>query len=234
MCVNSAYIKNTYLSHGVAEEKLLIAGDTSCKELYDSFSKRKSVREQLNSRYSFDPKKKILLLSMPQFFEQGYIDEKTHWDDIHYILSQLSLCEVNLAISLHPRQEAARYQFLSEKYPATFIAESLSTVIGAVDYFVCAQSSTLTWSALCGVPALNFDFHLGVDLYHYLKSVRHITTKLQFEKELRTMLREPATGFEEDWKNLSRDIAFREDFSQTFIDQCAQALKNAGFYSSFK
>lgn len=217
VCVNSQYTKNIYLSHGVAEKKIIITGDAVNADVFQSYSQRLHIRNKLISEYHLSTDKKIVVLSLPQHAEQGRMHWDVHMDEIEFVVSQAAEFDINLLISLHPRQKLNDYAFLAKKYKCKILKEPFSYVVGAIDVFLCSGSSTMVWSVLCEVPTMNFDFNFGYDLYNYLNSVKIVHKRDDYKSGLHDLLYGEKPSFENDWKLLSRTDIFKQNFTKDIV-----------------
>lgn len=217
VCVNSQYTKDIYMSHGVPESKIVITGDAVNAEVYQSYVNRLQIKNKLISDYNLSPEKKIVVLSLPQHAEQGRMHWDVHMDEIEFVVKIAAEMNINLMLSLHPRQKFSDYSFLATKYKCHFLKESLSNIIGAIDVFLCAGSSTMVWSVLCEVPTMNFDFNFGYDLYDYLSSVKTIRKREDYKSTLKILLEGSNPSFQADWQALSREQIFQANFTQDIV-----------------
>ena len=216
-CVNSQYTKDIYLSHGVSENKIVITGDAVNADIYQSYSRRQNIRNDLISKYNLSLNKKIVVLSLPQHAEQGRMHWDTHIDEIEFIVGTAAELDIHLLLSLHPRQKNSDYTFLAKKYKCQILNEPFSYVVGAIDVFLCSGSSTMVWSVLCEVPTMNFDFNFGYDLYDYLTSVKVVRKREDYKPGLIQLISGDKPLFENDWKQLSRKEVFQENFTNNIV-----------------
>lgn len=217
VCVNSNHVKNIYIENGVPEYKIKIVGDVSYTEVYNSLVNKEQIRIDLIKELFLDKDKKIIIFTVPQYLEQGYLDANTHWETIEYVVDLLSRQNLNIILSLHPRHKVEDYKFLKEKYNVSISSKQLSFIIGSADYFVSSQSSTLIWAVLCGIPSLDFDFHVNFNLYHFLNSVKHVRSKLNFEKNLSDLIHQSSPNFHDDWETLSKDLVFQPNIIENYF-----------------
>ena len=225
VCVNNAYSKLIYIQNKTPPQKILLTGDVSIKDIYSSYVDSAIIKNKIVNRYKLDPSKKILILSLPQLAEQGYIDWDTHWADTHFIVSTTLSRNVNVLFSLHPRQKREDYSFIEDKYNGKILYESLSEVVGIADYFLCTSSSTIVWAILCGASVLNFDFNLKLKTFDFLTSAEYANTYDLFEKKLDKLLKGDHKPLDEDWNLLSRDFLFRNNFITDVSDSLLQKLE---------
>jgi len=212
VCVNSSYAKKTYLENKVPREKIQIVGDAAISEIYKSYTNSKVLKDNLCEKYNLDPNLKFVILTMPQQAEQGYLNWEKHWQDVNFLVKTLSSIDINLLISLHPRQNKNEYLFLKERFKAVIVDEPLSTTIGVADLFLASNSGTMIWSILCGVPTINFDFNLDFHLYDYLDSLIRVKDYETFNQQVKKLIFEQSQiDFTTDWYELSRDIVFCTD-----------------------
>lgn len=215
VCVDSARSKNIYRDNRVAEEKIQIIGHSQYDDVYHSFCNRFAIREALAKSYKLDSANDIVILSLPQHFEQGYMESGEHFDLIRRVLKYLSEVDCNLLISMHPRQKIENYRFIEAEFGVRIIQENLSDVIGAARVFVASNSSTLSWANLCGVPAINL---LGPtqDLHAFLSNVHAVKDYSEIPSKVQRILGEDVHCFKRDWELLSRAEVFDGKFVERF------------------
>lgn len=207
VCVNSRHSFDVYRENRVAEAKLSIVGDIFYDTLFAACERRADLRRELTQKYKLTPDRKLIVLAMPQYAEQGYLDAKRHWEEIERLLSILSRRGADLLISLHPRMDPREYSYLSDKFSSRIAGERLASVLPAADLFVSYYSSTVVWATLCGIPAIVADA-LGnrLSLFDYLTSVQVVEPR-----HLSEAVDAALTGvidFTQDWRELSHGDVF--------------------------
>ncbi len=209
VCVDNVSTYRRYRANGVAEEKLRIVGDVAYDTLFQSYQGRQALRQMLVARGVLRPARPVLVLAMPQLGEQGTVAWGQHWQEVRSLMAQLGQTGCNLVISLHPRANRQDYQFLERDYGAYLAPQPLSEILPMADLFVAANSSTLVWAVLCGVPSLVLDY-LGLDssIFNHLHSLRFVPTRDGVAEAVREALEAPHRGLAEDWEALSREAVF--------------------------
>ena len=170
----------------------------------------------MNFKYKFNSLKKLVIFSLPQHFEQGYMKSEKHFRQINEILQQLVAVDCNLLISAHPRQDLSNYSFITRKYGLNIASEKLCNIIGASDLFVASNSSTLTWATLCGIPAINLEGPIE-NLFGHLSSIKYISDFREILEVASQCLKKPLLSFENDWQYMSKDLVFDGKCTHRFL-----------------
>jgi hypothetical protein len=207
VCVNSQHSLDVYRRHRVPAAKLRITGDIFFDTLYAAYHEKPQLRQNIVAKYGLSPERKLIVLAMPQYLEQGYFDAKRHWAEIERIVEVLSARDADLVISLHPRMEPADYSYLPGKFPCRISDERLASILPAADLFISHYSSTVEWAILCGIPTVVVDaLDFPLSIFDHLTSVRVVKPD-QLAKSVDTALVQKP-DFADDWQQLSRDLVF--------------------------
>lgn len=216
VCVDSGHTARKYLEHHVRSGKIVVVGHVAYDKVFFSHANRQSIKQALIDKYSLASDKKLLILSMPQWAEQGFMDWDQHWAEIGSIIKAVASINNNLLLSIHPRSDAKNYAFLEGTYQCRILEEPLSDVIGAADLFLASNSTTFTWAALCGIPSIALMSPIPF-LFSYLESVRQVSALSDLAVEINNILESPVISFERDWQELSRNEVFDGKFHERFI-----------------
>jgi hypothetical protein len=222
VCVDSEHTAAKYVRHGVKRGKIVVIGHVSYDRVFSSYADRRAIRAKLISKYSLRNDRVLLVLSVPQYAEQGYMTWERHWHEIHSIIGEVSSSNANLLLSIHPRSDTKKYELLAEKYGCSILEEPLSDVIGAGGLFLASNSSTFTWAALCGISSIALMSPVPF-LYAHLESVHPAESEAGLAKKIDDLLKSAPGSFERDWELLSR----REVFDGRFNERFLQLLRNA-------
>jgi len=214
--VDSEHTAKEYLRHKVLPEKIVVSGHVAYDQVYQSFSRRDRVRADLVSKYDLDLNRKLLIVSVPQYAEQGYIDWDQHWHKIRAIVQRVSATHNNVLLSVHPRSNVAQYRFLEEEFPCRILEEPLADVIGAADLFLASNSSTFVWATLCGIHSIALWSPVR-QLFEYMESVHRVEDESDLPSAIARMLASPPSSFENDWLLLSREEVFDGSFKERFM-----------------
>ena len=217
VCVDSRHTAEKFQRHGVDPRKIAVTGHLAYDRVFKGACQRKTLKSDLFEKYSLDATRPLLVLSMPQYAEQGYMDWQEHWREIDAIMAGLCAVNANLLISLHPRSDRAAYRHLAEKFPCRFAEEALADIIGAADLFAASNSSTFNWAALCGVPSIAVKSPVRL-LYDYLQTVHPVYDSGRIAVEAARILQNTPPSFEADWETLSRDHVFDGRFNLRFLE----------------
>lgn len=224
VCVDSYRTKKKYYSNSVPKEKIIIIGQVQLDSVFLSSNKRIEIREMLNKKYSLNEKNDLLILSLPQYAEQGYMSSNEHWKKVNEIVKNITEVDKNLLLSIHPRCNINDYKYLENDFCCKIMSESLSDVIGASNLFLASNSSTLIWSTLCGIPSIGLYSPVPF-LYNDISSIIQVDDNLMLSSAIYEALSRPQENFFEDWKNLSREEVFDGRFKQRFIKLLKSTIK---------
>ena len=216
VCVDSKYTLNKFLDNRVLKDKIVITGHPQYDEIYKCKQDYNSIYKKLSKQYNFNIKKKLIIFSLPQHAEQGFIKFSEHFHQIKMILNQLVMIDCNVIISMHPRQNFLDYNFIFKDYNFNISKDPLHKIIATADLFIASNSSTSVWSALCGIPSLNI---VGPteNLYKHLKSIIYVDEINKISETALLLFKKKLLNFSDDWDLLSRDKVFDGKFIKRFI-----------------
>jgi len=221
VCVDSEYTYGKYVANKVPEKKIRIVGHVNLDSVYQSFCNRSQIRERLQKKYSLNPNKSLLVLSVPQYAEQGFMSSSEHWKEVNSIIQNITNADKNLLLSVHPRCNVDEYKFLEELYNCRILSESLADVIGASDLFLASNSTTFIWSILCGIPTIGIYSPVPF-LYENFSSIIQVGDSKMLPIVIGQALSQTSFDYTPDWKKLSREIVF----DGKYIERFAQILKS--------
>lgn len=224
LCLPNYRMNEHYINNGVDSNKIKVLGDTSYDQLYLNYKNRVNIKQILLEKYSFI-NKKIIIVALPQLGEHNILPWDKHWEEINYLMKSLNELNENILISLHPKMDRKKYEFLEDKYNCTILDERLADVLPIADMFVATFSSTVLWSILCGIKTVVVDFYgLNYTMYDFLTSIKKVDKKENLETVLKTTLIEEI-DFSKDWKSLSRDEVFDGKTIQRYINLINEVSK---------
>jgi len=152
---------NWYQNLGVCSNKILYIGSP----IFDKINLLKvsySHIKRLKRSYCIDPKKKIIIISLPQTHwinGRPEAEYQNHHEMIMAFLSPfLSTSAYNVLISLHPSMDILKYKYL-EAYSFYIIKHSLYEVIFLADLFISLNSSVVPWAIAQGIPCIVYDVY---------------------------------------------------------------------------
>ena len=208
MCVDNNRNKKACMTQGVSENKLKIVGDIQYDALHETYSNSTSIRNGLHEKYGMEKDQHSIILAMPQLAEHKILDWNRHWQEIEFLVNGILADGRGLLISLHPKAEKQKYEFLEKAGRCRILDESLKDVLPVADLFVATFSSTVLWAVLCGVKTVVVDFYgFNYDIFDYMKSLSIVRDKTIFVETVRQKLANKV-NFESDWSELSKDIVF--------------------------
>lgn len=217
LCLPNNYMKEHYIKNGVDQSKIKIVGDTSYNQLYLNYVNRENIKEIILKKYSLESNKKLVIVALPQLGEHNILPWDKHWEEINFLMKSLDSLEQNILLSLHPKMNRKKYEFLEDKYNCTILDERLADVLPIADIFVATFSSTVVWSILCGIKTVVVDFYgLNYTIYDFLTNIKKVDQKENLQTTLKSTLAEEI-DFTKDWKSLSRDDVFDGKTIQRYI-----------------
>lgn len=216
VCVDSQHSYDKYKKYNVKQNKLRIVGHAQFDEVFISFKNKEIIKGNLLKKYKFSASKKLIILSLPQHAEQGFINWEKHIKGIYDIFEQLERSQSNILVSIHPRQELENYSFLENKFNCIIADENLSSIIGASDIFIASNSSTSTWAVLCGIPGINIVGPID-NLFNHLESIQYVDDINKLSNTLENLIVSEPLNFSNDWKLLSKDEVFDGNFYSRFL-----------------
>jgi hypothetical protein len=132
--------------------------------------------------------------------------------------------EFTLVIKLHPREDAADYEFLRDRPGVLVVKDAdVQRLIAASDGFVSSSSSTLLFAMMLDKPivTVNFDAVPHFDYFAQLGGTLHVRAAADFAPSLAAALRDPAVRArlrEEQRQLLVRYTRFDGKAAQRIVD----------------
>jgi len=218
VCIDSKHSFHRYSKNKVPNNKLRVVGDIAYDSLYHSFSNRETNREEIQTKYSLNPDKKLIVCALPQLAEHGFCSWENHWKEIEFLVDSLASQNESLLLSLHPKMAVQKYKYLEDKFDCKIVEERLFKILPCADLFVATFSSTVIWAVLCGINSVVVDFYdLNYSMYDFLSSVVKVNEKGQLVKALESALKKKGS-FKDDWRSLSRDLVFDGKVCYRFLN----------------
>lgn len=177
------------ISLGVPEGKITVSGHISHDDLYSRNENRSGLSLELLQKYHFNEDKKLIICAVPHLAEHGMISWSKHWKDVEILVGTLVKTGHNTLLSLHPKSDINKYEYLEEKFNCRIAKEKLDEIIVASWLFVAGYSSTIRWAVLCGIPAMVVDFNaMGYDLFDHWDGVIKVNSYQEFSAALERVL----------------------------------------------
>lgn len=209
VCVDNESTLARYVAEGVPRHKLRIVGDTAYDALHAQFTMRDRLRAKMIEDEEILSDRKVVVVALPQFAEQGVMDWKDHWREIDHLLAEICRCGHSVIVSLHPRVNPDDYRSLAEKYPVRIAVRQLRDILPVADVFVAVNSSTVFWAVLCGIPVVVLDyFGLDSSLFGHLESIAYVRDRAAVRHTVGAAVSAPTPDFSRDWERLSRERVF--------------------------
>lgn len=204
-------------NYNIKEEKLKVVGDISYDTLYEAYKNRKNVYKTILEKYDLNKGIKTLIIALPQLAEHNILPWKRHWEEINFLVSVITSCNLNILLSLHPKMSREKYNFLENKYKCNILDERLVEVLPIADFFVASNSSTVMWAIQCGIKSLVVDFYgLNIDIFNNLQTVEIVKEKKELKQKLNS-LEYKVVDFHKDWSLLSRDNVFQGQVIENYV-----------------
>lgn len=221
--------KLTYNKHpnmGIDRNKLRILGDLSYIPLYNVYKNKKIHKENIMNKYNLQYKK-IIIISLANWWEHNLSDEKTHWNIIKNTIESTleGSCEYSILISLHPSMKLENYIFLEKKYDIKILEERLMHVLPIADIFVADQSSTVPWAIICGIKVLIICYYKNLNLFSDFNSIIYAKRDDEITERLNYLISK-RISFKHDWDLLSRDTVFNDEIVQNYINTLNKLINN--------
>ena len=189
IAVDGEDAKQRYVKLGVSENKIVITGHQSHDILYQHYTEKDAIKRRIYEEYLFAPEKKLIILGVPQSAEHKILSWSRHWEEIEFLVLTLSSLGQNLFLSLHPKSDFSKYQFLEKKYNCKIAKEPLVEILVAADCYVATFSSTIQWAILCKIPSVVVDFYgLNYDVFDKFEGIVKIYKKQLLEPTMRRIL----------------------------------------------
>jgi len=218
LCLNNKSNVEKYIRNGVENDKIHLIGDISFDRLYNNFVQREATKKEILNKYSLNKSKEIIIIALPQLAEHRLLSWDDHWKEINFLMEELSTTKKNILISLHPKMDKLKYDFLEFQYNCKILNERLAEVLPIADIFVATFSSTVVWAVLCGIKTIVVDFYdFNYTMYDFLRSIIIVNKKDEFREILKNIFKK-YIKFEEDWKLLSKDTVFDGNVIKRYID----------------
>jgi len=218
LCLNSKQNVEKYIQKGVDKDKIYLVGDISFDRLYNNYIKREALKKEIKKKYSLNKGAEIVIIALPQLAEHRLMSWDDHWKEIHFLMKELSSINKNILISLHPKMDKLKYEFLESDYNCKILDERLGIVLPIADLFVATFSSTVVWSVLCEIKTIVVDFYdLNYSMYDFLTSIEIVNNRDEFKDILMNIFYKKK-DFKEDWDLLSKDTVFNGNVINLYID----------------
>ncbi|QEE43676.1 hypothetical protein FVA81_03370 (plasmid) [Rhizobium sp. WL3] len=100
-----------------------------------------------------------VICALPQWAEHNQLSWERHMELLEQLAAILESSGVEEAVlNVHPKADWRRYSNLADRHRLTISNRPLMEIISSADIFIASWSSTLRWSALLGIPAINLDW----------------------------------------------------------------------------
>ena len=171
-CVENYYIKNIRIEYGINEKKIKVIPHIDTDVIWKSINNSKSkYRMNKISKYN---KKKTILYSVPQLYQEGYIIGWNKYEQhLKSIVSILTDTKQFIQLVLHPKMDIKDYAFLVESSNCRIMNVPTAKALASADIYISAGSSTNFWAIMSGSIVIDTNklYENSPKYYDYLESV---------------------------------------------------------------
>ena len=162
-------------ANGGEASNYIITGSVAHDRLF------KSIENSIKN--SVDSSQDYVLLALPQYFEHKICSWSEHFNLVNELVTGLSQLTRKLIVSLHPKMDPNRYEFLTKYTNVEVATNDIIELIPSCSLFVSNYSSTVALALICEKPAVIVD-HLGVkysDFFHEFEIKIFYSNKALFD-----------------------------------------------------
>lgn len=226
--IDNIYTYRTYENKtDMDTSKLRILGNISDDEIFTTYKNRDEIKKEFIKRYNLDKNKKIIIYSVPCYFEHGML--KNHEDARAYIekviLSIQMATNANILLALHPRITKDEYNYLDNKLNCTIPVEPLSNYVSIADTFVADFSSTVAWATLCKIPSVLISPTETLEFFNNFNTVFTSNNFKEFQTNIQFVMKNKI-DFSHDWELLSRKLIFDGKTKQRYLNLIKSIVTN--------
>lgn len=150
------------------KERIVSLGGERNKYITTGHSVHDEIFKMLEGNQINNNDIKIILISLPQYWEHGLVDKNTHFKVIKELLNLISRIHgAQVICSLHPKMSLNNYFFIDELNNVKVSTTPLKELIPYCDMFLCTYSTTATWALMCSKKVVLFD-HIGLGYTDFL------------------------------------------------------------------
>lgn len=151
-----------------------LAYATSVEETFikSNATHQNEIREKLLEKYGIK-RSRIVIFSAVPYYEAGIIDLELNKKIHKKLVECLSEIDAGIIVSLHPKMEKAKYEFLQNYENVAIADEALRDILCCADLYVgMEKSATRAWAELLGIDSLLlperwFHEYAGVEMEEY-------------------------------------------------------------------
>ena len=212
--------KNHYKKKGVDVQKLIVTGQRSHDNIFNTFSNKENIKLNIFRMYGLKTDTKIMILSVPPLFDEGMSEQRTK-KEYSFLFTSLRKLNAMTLLSLHPRiSKPFVSSLIGESKNVIIIEERLHNIIPISDIFLCCGSSTIVWSLISKVPVINFDFYN----YKFVeRDYDEYTNRIQNKSELIPLINKLLFDFDYNASEIKRISAISKLLSP-FDGKCGKRI----------
>jgi hypothetical protein len=178
---------------GFKLEKLRVIGGAIDDMLHAIQIERDQRRQELNSKYEFDPAKPLIVCSFPpdQYTAatEGF-EFKTYGDLCRAWFEALAGVSgrTNIIVVRHPRTKASELSRYATG-GVQIATETLESILPVADLYVACISTTIRWALALAIPVINYDtYRYDYGDFSKANACSEVTRFDAFREELERML----------------------------------------------
>lgn len=206
--VGSVEERKNLILQGIDNDKVRLIGHPKLDLLYRHFTSMKRNEGSVDTR---------IVLSLPQFYEHGFLPRDKHFQMIDSLVSRLAKMPIELILILHPKMQVSDYIYLENKFSCRIENKEPLKAIAEASIYVATYSSTISWAILCGKPCVILDFvNLNYQMYDFLTNCQNAHNLDELESKIATLFASHQ-DFDHDWEFLSRDEVFSGQNMKNYV-----------------
>ena len=192
MAVENKVQFRIFEAEGIKPEKMVVTGHPQTDRTYESL--RTMDKGGNVDNISVGENDRVVLCALPQFAEHKLMDWDQHWTEIEFIIETLlSIPKTHLILSLHPKCDLGRYEYLESKYPLALSTEGAQGHINQCDVFVAIHSTTVIQAIGSCVPTLVMGFYFPwIEAYDEAPGVMVVKNREEFTPTYSALLQDKA------------------------------------------
>lgn len=139
------------------ESKYILTKGVEESLVWQSYFNRNTLKSIICRKYRID-REKIYIFAAPQLYEHKMVTWEVCKYNIIKIIESLLHQNIAILVSLHPKMERRRYQFIEDMDNVRIVDEALSGIIGIADAFICLdECSTRSWAQLVNIDIISIE-----------------------------------------------------------------------------
>lgn len=183
--------KDLAIKDGMNPDKIEVAGQIAFDKLLENYNSKETIKRNLLKKYfNMDKNSRVIVFSLPQFYEHYLMSREKSIDEIKYLLQELEQLSIPVLISLHPKMKYKDYEFIEQNFKMIKVVrdERLSEIICISEFFISCFASTLPWASLVNSKPIFLDYYnLGLDVEIFPDCIKFLR-KESFQQDIKSLL----------------------------------------------